>query len=277
VGYGALIDALHLPVPMPDQLALLSEKRRQYTVAGWRVLTPRHAPAESLYGHVVFALKYEGINLLFFKKLFEQLPRTTVEEWIMREPLSQYSRRVWFLYEWLQQQLLAVPDLFSGNYVPLVNEQLQYACPTSTRSARHRIHNNLPGVPGFCPLIRKTATLEGYLAADLAGKATAVLRGLHPDVLLRTSAFLLLQDSKASFTIEGESPSATRAVRWGRAIGQAGRQPLTQEELLRLQQLVLASSRFVRLGYRTEGGFVGEHDRSTCRITSLPVGRMWSR
>ena len=104
-------------------------------------------------------------------------------------------------------------------------------------------------------------------------------RGLHADILVRTSAFLLLKDSKASFTIGGEQPAPTRALRWGRAIGQAGQHPLSHDELRRLQQLVIENSRFLRLGYRTEGGFVGEHDRQTgerIRTTSPPAGRTWT-
>ena len=72
IGYGAVIDTLHLPVPLPAQLALISEKRRQYQTSEWLVFTPRHQPQDTLYDHLVFALKYEGVNLLFFKKLFVQ-------------------------------------------------------------------------------------------------------------------------------------------------------------------------------------------------------------
>jgi Fic family protein len=263
VGYGAVIEALQLAVPLPRDLALISAKRRQYRVAGWRVFTPRHQPADTLWAHLVFALKYEGLDLLFFKKLFAQLPAATVAEWVRHAPQSRYARTVWFLYEWLLARRLDLPDLSRGNYVPVVNEQLQYTAATAPAVARQRLRNNLPGVAGFCPLVHKTTTLEQYLARDLAGRAQHVLHGLHADVLVRTSAFLLLKDSKASFTIEGEQPLPTRALRWGRAIGQAGQHPLSREELLRLQQLVIEHSRFVRLGYRTEGGFVGEHDRQT--------------
>jgi len=72
---------------------------------------------------------------------------------------------------------------------------------------------------------------------------------------------LLLKDSKASFTIEGESPKSKRAARWGSAIGQAGLIDLSKEELIRLQHLVIENHRFVQMGLRTKGGFVGEHDR----------------
>ena len=51
---------------------------------------------------------------------------------------------------------------------------------------------------------------------------------------MRASAFLLLEDSKASYAIEGERPPQNKAQRWGAAIGQAGKVPLSKEELIRL-------------------------------------------
>jgi Fic family protein len=275
VGYGAIIDSFKLPVPIPLRLALISKKRRQYMTDSWLVLTPRHQPEDNLYAHLVFALKYEGVNLLFFKKLFEKLPPTAIEEWIVREPQSRYGRRIWFLYEWLMQKPLQVPDLREGNYIPLLDEKQQYASPESINSNRHRVKNNLTGNVNFCPLINKTAKLERYIAENLAGKTSAVISGVHKDILLRTSAFLLLKDSKASFTIEGENPTQNRAVRWGKAIGQAGSKPLSKEELLRLQQIVIDDNRFVQMGYRTEGGFIGEHDRITGEPIPEHISARW--
>jgi hypothetical protein len=85
------------------------------------------------------------------------------------------------------------------------------------------------------------------------------------DLLARTAAFLLLKDSKSSYVIEGERPPQDRIQRWGRAIGEAGRAPLDEQEFVRLQRIVIGDERFVKLGYRDEGGFVGEHDRETQR------------
>jgi len=63
--------------------------------------------------------------------------------------------------------------------------------------------------------------------------------------------------------IEGEQPPQDRIQRWGRAIGEAGRTALDENELLRLQKIVIGDERFVKLGFGDEGGFVGEHDRET--------------
>lgn len=275
VGYGAIIDALSLKVPIPHQLSLISKKHKKYSVDGWNVYTIKHQPQETLYNHLVFALKYEGINLLFFKKLFEKSNQVMIEEWIKKEPLSIYTRKIWFLYEWLMLKQLSVNDLKEGNYVPLVDEKFQYASPVSINSSRHRIKNNLPGTVNFCPLIFKTVKLEKYIEADLTEKTNVAIKEVHKDILLRTSAFLLLKDSKASFTIEGESPSHSRAVRWGLAIGQAGSKSLSKDELLRLQHIVIGDSRFVKMGYRSEGGFIGEHDRKTGEPIPEHVSARW--
>lgn len=263
VGYGAIIDALKLPVTLPSKLALISEKHRQYRTTDWLVFTPRHNPPDTLYGHLVFAIKYEAINLLFFKKLFEAVEIEVIETLIKEEPLGQSSRKIWFLYEWMFKTKLNIPDLKESNYIPLIDDGLQYAISNGINSNRHRIRNNLPGITDFCPLIFKTPKLENYIHENLSEKLVGVIHGVRRDVLSRALAFLLLKDSKASFSIEGETPTHDRANRWGKVIGQAGTKPLSKDELLRLQEIVIENTRFVKMGLRNEGGFVGEHDRST--------------
>ncbi|WP_244608744.1 Fic family protein [Bradyrhizobium algeriense] len=48
-------------------------------------------------------------------------------------------------------------------------------------------------------------------------------------------------------------------------IGKAGRGPLDEAEVLRVQRIAIGDERFVKLGFRTEAGFVGDHDRETQR------------
>jgi hypothetical protein len=259
-GYAALIHFYDLAVPLPDRLALISQKRKQYKTAEWIVLTPRHKPADTVMGHLTFALKYEGIDLCVFKKLFVEISTEQWVSWLQKEPTGQYSRRVWALYEWLMDEKLPLPDLTIGNYVDLLDENLQYGAGADP-SKRHRVRNNLPGVRSFCPLVRRTPKLDYFINLNLSGAINKILGKIHPDVMARTAAFLLLKDSKASYAIEGERPPQNRAQRWGRAIGQAGQRPITNEELLRLQQLVIDNPRFTKMGWRKEGGFVGEHDR----------------
>jgi Fic family protein len=261
VGYGAIIEKLQLPIPLPQKLALIGEKVRGSETQNWLIFGNSYKPKDSLYHYLVFSLKYEGVDLLFFRFLFKTLNESEVIDLISIEPSGQYSRRIWFLYEWLMNRKLDIPDLGFKNYVPLLDEKLQYTIPGS-RSSRHRIINNLPGTSGFCPLVRKTPKLDAYIQSDLSGKNRSFLSTVHLDLLQRTSAFLLLKDSKASFTIEGESLLNQRLHRWGQAIGQAGAKPLDKNEMLRLQELVI-NSRHIDMGFRKTGGFIGDHDRDT--------------
>ncbi len=263
VGYGALIERLKLSIPMPERLSLIAQKTKKYQTDVWSVYSPSYQPEETLYKQLVFAIKYEGIHLLFFKALFKKISEKELLEVLHMEPMGQYSRKIWFLYEWLMQKQIEVKvDLKKRKYIPLIDENLQYAIEAN-EVARQKIANNLPGTPEFCPLIRKTEKLEGYIKAKLSEQKNEYLASFQTSILQRASSFLLLKDSKASFSIEQENPGTNRAMRWGKAIGQAGSQTLRIEELERLQQIIIENARFVKLGLRKEGGFVGEHDRLT--------------
>ncbi len=261
-GYAALIDAYGLRVPLPPTLFATGERHRILEKAGWRILTPRHAPRPTLEGHLTFALKYEGLDLAVLKRLFLTLEAGSLETIVQGTPTGSYARRIWFLYEWLTGQRLDLAGVGRGSYVPAVDPNQQWAVP-GENSPRHRVRNNLPGTPLFCPLVRRTTALEEFVKLDLAARARAAAAAVPGDLLARTAAFLLLKDSKSSYAIEGERPPQDRIQRWGRAIGEAGRHPIDLDELLRLQRLVIGDRRFVHLGLRAEGGFVGEHDRDT--------------
>ena len=71
---------------------------------------------------------------------------------------------------------------------------------------------------------------EQFLSKQLSQEAVRNIGQTHPDLLSRAAAFLLLKDSKASYTIEGESPPHNRIERWGRIIGEAGSRALSIEE-----------------------------------------------
>ena len=271
VGYAAIMEKLTLAMPLPLPKAMVSEKSHRAKSDTWIVFPLAYLPqdhmgltrVEALYNHLVFALKYEGVNLLLFSKLHERLNNAALLELVNIEPLGQYSRRIWFLLEWVSGvQIQGKSDISKKSYIPVIDEKLQFGI-SGIKSPRHLVLNNLPGTRKFCALVRKTEKIENHLSKDYIALNRKQISGIRKDIIQRASAFLLLKDSKASFTIEGESPRSKRATRWGNAIGQAGVNDLTREELIRLQQLVIENSRFVHMGFREKGGFVGVHDRAT--------------
>jgi len=261
-GYAALIDAYRLDVPLPRMLSAIGTRHRVTESGGWRIRTPRHQPSADIEGHLTFALKYEGIDLAVLKRLFLACRPEEISDIVRQTPTGAYARRIWFFYEWLTAKTLKLPAAEKGTYVPAIDPEQQYAI-AGENSSRHRVRNNLPGTPEFCPLIFRTPTLDGFIASNLAERARTVVAKVPADLLARTASFLLLKDSKSSYIIEGERPPQDRIQRWGRAIGQAGQTALDLDELLRLQKIVIGDSRFVRLGLRKEGGFVGERDRDS--------------
>lgn len=261
-GYAALIDAYDLAVPLPIRLSAIGARHKIVEDAAWRILTPRHEPAATLEGHLTFALKYEGLDLGALKRLFLTLPADVIADMVRDKPTGAYARRIWFLYEWLTDRRLDLPAVERGSYVSVVDPAQQWAS-AGVNVPRQRVRNNLPGTPQFCPMVFRTPALEDYAASQLAERARAIAAAVPADLLARTAAFLLLKDSRASYVIEGENPPQDRIQRWGRAIGEAGRAALDLPDLLRLQRIVIGDERFVRLGLRIEGGFVGEHDRDS--------------
>lgn len=259
-GYSALIATYALRVPLPHKLAAISQHHRQYSTDMWQIYTPRHTPRDTLQGHLTFALKYEGVNLAILNALFTKIDPEALASWIRAEPFSSYSRRIWFFYEWLTNKRLELADAKAGNFVDALDPRQQYVAK-GYASSRHRVNNNLTGVQDFCPLIWRTKKLDKFIELNLNIKAKQQTGLIHKDVLARAAAFLLLKDSKASFEIEGERPGKDRAERWGKVIGQAGLYPLSLQELLRLQTIVIADQRFVHMGLRREGGFIGVHAR----------------
>jgi hypothetical protein len=263
VGYAALIDRYGLKLPLPPRLAAAAERHHPQSTAEWLLLTPRHRPEATLAGHLEFALKWEGVDLGVLHALTKTVAPGGFEAMIRAAPTGAYARRIWFLYEWLTSRTLDVPNAGKVRAVPAIDPEQQFALKGAPISARHRVMDNLPGIRQFSPLVRRTPFLDAMVAKHLDQRARKVLARTPADIIARAAAFLLLSDSRSSFDIEGERASPQRTARWGKAIGEAGTRPLGLDEFNRLQRLLIGDSRFVHLGLRTMGGFVGDRDRLT--------------
>ena len=263
VGYATLINRYALQLPLPQQLAAIAERHQPTSTNEWQLLSPRHAPEDTLFGHLEFAIKWEGVDLGVMAALFTVIEDREIVKIVRSEPTGAYTRRIWYLYEWLTGRQLDLPDPGKVRAVPIIDAKKQFAMQDGIPSPRHKVVDNLPGTRAFCPMVRRTHLLGQFIAKQLHERAREIVGRTHTDVIRRAAAFLLLSDSKASFQIEGEQPSTQRMERWGNVIGQAGSRSLSLAELERLQRIVIGDARMVHLGLRTEGGFIGMHDRRT--------------
>ena len=260
-GYSWLIEKHGLQLPELPRLVAIAGKHRPRDAGNWHILPEQYAPSADLGGHLAFALKWEGVNLAVLDALFGIIPGSAIEEVVRRAPTAAPSRRLWFLYEWLMDRRLDLPDAAKVKAVPVVDESVQFALAEGAISSRHRVRNNLPGTRAFCPMVRRTVELDAMASLKLGERVKAVVGDVHRDVLARAAAFLLLSDSRASYGIEGETPSPDRTRRWAQTIARAGATKPSIAAFEELQRIVIGDARFVSLGLRKTGGFVGEHDR----------------
>jgi len=159
------------------------------------------------------------------------------------------------LYEWLLGSQLDLPNAVAGRYVSVVDPKIQLTVKNEQNSPRHRVRNNLPGVPELCPMVFRTAKLDRFLAMNLPQRARELVDKVPRDVMARSAAFLCLKIPKRAMPLKEKRSPQNRIQRWGRVIGEAGQCPLDLVELFRLQKMVIGDSRFIRLGVENRGWF----------------------
>lgn len=260
-GLSALVQALNVPAPVREPSCISEQNLKGHIRQdrGWTIYSKRYELEPTVQAHLNFAMRYENIDLLVLKRVFLSLPAEAIEQYVLSAPNSALTRRAWYLYELLTGNTLAVPDAPNVTSVDLLDTDKYFTKSSGTLSRRHKVRDNLLGTASFCPIIRKTETLKSYVESDLSKSALNVIGRVSKTVISRAASFLLLADSQASFQIEGERPPRNRIERWGRAVMQAGKNPLSVEELIRLHGILIEDNRFVQGGLRTEGVFLGEH------------------
>ncbi|BBE08427.1 Filamentation induced by cAMP protein Fic [Mycoavidus cysteinexigens] len=249
-----------------------SRETAQYTSHIQQNFRKDYAPQNTILGHLEFALRYEGINLEILSRLFTQDGKAQLEAALQNSPKSRILRRLGFLYEGLIGVQLSVPDIDKkSTYIKLADDKFYVTHSQSTRSERFRIENNLISTFKFCPVVRRTPTIQAFLEQDLAGAINRALVRYNPHRLERAAAWLYLKETQYSFDIEREKPSGNKTERFMQALREASDpQPVTQERLCLLQNIVV-DARFREVGYRNHQNYVGrELNNELHRVDFLP-------
>jgi hypothetical protein len=213
-------------------------------------------PGSDVGGQLEFALKYDGPSPEILRAAFAAIGDEQVRAIIQAKPTGIYRRRLWFFFEWLTGRTLDLPDAQSGNYIPLLDPD-QCITATGSHSRRHRVIDNLLGDARFCPMIRRTAALDGHVGEHLDQAAHRLIEGISPELLQRAVNYLFTKETMSSFAIERETPSSSRAERFIATLHDAGeRRPFGPTELLALQRAIV-EPRFAATGYRETQNYVG--------------------
>lgn len=261
VGQLALREMFSLAVPPPAIESYVGPGARRTEIQGHHAVElypTRYAPVDdSAVSHLTFALRHEPIDLRILAGSLKAIAPADLEAWVRREPTGAYSRRAWFFYEAFTGRTLDVPAASAGNYVKALNPERHFVTDRQN-SSRHRVIDNLLGRPGMCAIVRRTPRLTAYLSEKLDEEARSLTARYDEAILARAVSFLYTKETRSSFAIEGETPSANRTERFVAALRRAPTfEPSDKGELLHLQG-VIVDPRYAARGWRDFQNFVGE-------------------
>jgi hypothetical protein len=264
VGYAALVERRQLRVLPHYRWSFVATRGAARELADGRVVLRSNIAEPSAMGdlqHLLFALRYDGVNLEICDAYFAARTREEFEhelaQLIKDRPTGKYVRRLWFLYEWLTDRKLPVPDATQGTYVPLLDPEIYFVGP-GRPSRRHRVHDNLFGNVQFCPLVRRTAALESESAQALRTSLDQMVAQYEPGVFARAIAYLYTKETMSSFAIERESPSPQKAERFAQLLTRLEAiEPWSETNLAAIQARIV-DERFAESEYRDLQNYVGE-------------------
>jgi hypothetical protein len=265
VGYAALVERHALAVLPHHRWSFVADQGIARELGDGRVVfRPGFAnPAEmDVIDHLLFALRYDGTNLEISSALFAALDAADFEQQLARRiakrPTGKYLRRLWFLYEWLTEREVPVPDAVQGNYVPFLDPEQYVIAAPGRASRRHRIHDNLLGNRKFCPLVRRTELLARTNAAALRDALDQLVGKYDPGVFARAISYLYTKETLSSFAIERESPSSTKAEKFALLLKRIDSlDPWSERELAAIQSRIV-DERFAESCFRDAQNYVGE-------------------
>ena len=216
-----------------------------------------HWPGDGDGDHLEFALKYDGTKLHVLSALFAVIPPADMVRFIESAPLGKYVRRAWYLYEWCTGRQLPIGPLARVAYIPLIDPSEQYTA-VGRRVSRQRINDNLLGTRDFCPTVRRTDLLEAAEATRLDEQGRRIVAACPPEVLRRAMHYLYTKETRSSFEIEREEPTADRVERFVSLLHSAERDDFVDKARLVELQNQIVDPRFREPDYRSSQNYVGQ-------------------
>ena len=264
VGYTWLIKEYGLEVLEPALLSYLHERsdRRSLERDGHvEVYYPKsYDPGEHWTENLTFAFKYEGIDPEVLAALLPKLAFPDVQAFVRASPTGKYARLVWYFYELFLDRRLGLGDLDRGNYIPILDEEREFALPEAMapRAKRQRLIVNLLGNKAYCPRVRKTKAILEFEASNIIASLRALIASYPESLIERASRYLYAKETKSSFEMEREKADNRRAARFIELLRRAGRtDPYGENELTVLQNAIV-EERYAATAYRTTQNYVGE-------------------
>lgn len=271
VGYAWLREAMKLsafPLRLP---AIVQPVTRLEKIDQTLAVPAATAPApDDLLGHVLFALKHEGINLTILAQALPQIPVTTLERALQEAPNGIYIRKACYLREAFTGQEVPQHAPVRGGFVPLFDPK-RYITRPGERNSRWRVEFNGLGTLDYCATVERTSRIMELQAHDILGRAKAFMESLPLVTMDRAINWAYLHETTDSFAIEREAPSEDKSRRFIQLLRQAHeRQPLTEEYLVALQNATVSNPYDLAAAFRHEQNHLAGVLQGAAGVTYVP-------
>ena len=227
-------------------------------------------PANDLLGHILFAIRYEGINLQILSEMLPRVSEKAMREAIQAKPNGAYLRKAGYLWELFTERTIA--DITpAGRYIELFDSDRYFTDPVGVRHSRwHVIWNGL-GTPDWCATVEKTPFLIEKTSENLLQSAVESLEALS--VLKRERAFewAYLTETHGSFALERETISGSRENRFISLLREIdGNAVLSEDFLCNLQNEIVGSPYEKASSFRTEQNWLSNGMRGAFGVRYVP-------
>lgn len=275
IGYQYLIDNFELNVCELLSKSFLTTESQKKVVKNddFSITTypkSRMAVANTWQSNLLFAIRYEGVNLEILKAFFNKIDALEMTKFVAEHPTGSRHRRLWLLYEQLTGRRLALPDAQVGNYVKLVDGSIQLALPdkSSKRERRYRVSNNLIGNFRFSPMVRLTDEVWDLCGERLKERSDKLLQSYPSELIYRAVQYMFVKETRSSFAIERETPSQKRMEAFLSLLHDVPEGEISEAMLSSIQNRIV-DDRYAQHAWRTDQVYVGEtmtpgHEKVHC-------------
>lgn len=226
--------------------------------------------ADDPLGHVLFALKHEGINLAILAQALPLISAETLEAELRSAPNGIYIRKACFLREAFTGEELLQHSPVKGGFIPLFDPQ-QYLVMPGERNSRWRVEFNGLGTLAYCATVERTPQIMDLLRHDILARAQQFIQSLPSGMMDRAINWAYLHETQDSFAIEKESPSEDKSRRFIKLLKQAHEKtPLTEDYLVALQNATISNPYDMAAAFRHEQNHLASGLQGAAGVTYVP-------
>ena len=225
---------------------------------------------DSPLSHLLFALKHEGVNLQLLSQALRKISAEDMLATITESPTGAYIRIACFLWEAFNKQDLRGAPTVTGIAANLFDPK-KYITGPSVRNAKWRVNFNGLGSLDYCVSVERTERINSLLESNILQKSNEFLSKLGSAASDRAMSWAYLSETKSSFEIEHETPSATKAEAFVELLKKAHlTTQLDEEYLVGLQNTTITNPLDRAVHYRHEQNWLSSPLRGAAGVTYIP-------